>query len=66
MKNISANLILQLVVIASGFIVPKLFITNFGSDSYGLISSITQFLSLIALLEAGIGPVIKSKLYKIY
>lgn len=64
MKNISANLILQLVIIVSGFIVPKLFITNFGSDAYGLISSITQFLSLIALLEAGIGPVIKSKLYK--
>ncbi len=63
-KNISANFILQLVVIISGFIVPKLLITNYGSDSYGLVSSITQFLSLIALLEAGIGPVIKAKLYK--
>lgn len=63
-KNISTNFILQLVVIASGFIVPKLLITNFGSDSYGLVASITQFLSLIALIEAGVGPVIKAKLYK--
>ena len=64
MKNISSNLILQLVVIVSGFIIPKLLIGSFGSDTYGLVASITQFLSLIMLLEAGIGPVIKAKLYK--
>ena len=64
MKNISSNLILQLVIIASGFIMPKLLIGSFGSDTYGLVASITQFLSLIILLEAGIGPVIKAKLYK--
>ena len=64
MKNISANLILQLVIIVSGFIMPKLLIRSFGSDTYGLVASITQFLSLIMLLEAGIGPVIKAKLYK--
>lgn len=64
MKNISSNLLLQFVVIISGFIIPKLLISSFGSDTYGLVSSITQFLSLIMLLEAGIGPVIKAKLYK--
>ena len=64
MKNISSNLILQLVIIASGFIMPKLLIGSFGSDTYGLVASITQFLSLIILLEAGIGPVIKARLYK--
>lgn len=65
MKNIFSNLLLQLVVIISGFIMPKLFITNFGSDVYGLIASITQFLSLITLLESGIGPIIKANLYKL-
>lgn len=64
MKNISSNLLLQFVVIISGFIIPKLLISSFGSDTYGLVASITQFLSLIMLLEAGIGPVIKAKLYK--
>ena len=64
LKNISSNLILQLVIIISGFIMPKLLISTYGSDTYGLVASITQFLSFIILLEAGIGPVIKSKLYK--
>lgn len=64
LKNISSNLILQLVIIISGFIMPKLLIGSFGSDTYGLVASITQFLSLIMLLEAGIGPVIKAKIYK--
>ena len=63
-KNISSNLILQFVIIISGFIIPKLLISSFGSDTYGLVASITQFLSLIMLLEAGVGPVIKAKLYK--
>ncbi len=64
LKNISSNLLLQVVVIISGFIIPKLLISTFGSDTYGLVASITQLLSFIVLLEAGIGPVIKSKLYK--
>lgn len=64
LKNISSNLLLQFVVIISGFIIPKLLISTYGSDTYGLVASITQFLSFIMLLEAGIGPVIKAKLYK--
>lgn len=62
--NIIASLVLKIVTLISGFIVPKLLITKFGSNVNGLISSITQFLGYITLLEAGIGPVIKSALYK--
>jgi hypothetical protein len=62
--NIIAGLSLQVVAIISGFIVPKIIITNFGSNINGLISSITEFLSYIILLESGFGPVIKSLLYK--
>ena len=62
--NILANLLLQLVIIAYGFIVPKIIINNFGSNINGLISSITQFLTYIALLESGFGPVVKATLYK--
>lgn len=64
LKNITVSLVQNIVVIICGFIVPKLIITNFGSDVNGLINSITQFLAYITLLESGIGPVIKSKLYK--
>lgn len=62
--NISSNFMLQIITILYGFIVPKIIITNFGSDINGLISSITQFLAYISLLESGFGPVVKATLYK--
>ncbi|MEI3434538.1 MAG: polysaccharide biosynthesis C-terminal domain-containing protein [Clostridia bacterium] len=62
--NIITSLLLQVVVLICGFIVPKLIITKFGSNVNGLISSITQFLAYITLLEAGFGPVVKAALYK--
>ena len=61
--NIVSSLMLQVVSLICGFIVPKLIIERFGSNVNGLVSSITQFLAYITLLEAGIGPVIKSALY---
>ena len=63
-RNIVSSLVLQVVVLISGFVVPKLIISSFGSDVNGLISSITQFLAYITLLESGIGPVVKASLYK--
>ena len=62
--NILTNLLLQIVIVIYGFIVPKIIIDNFGSDVNGLVSSITQFLAYITLLESGFGPVVKSALYK--
>ena len=62
--NITSSLILQIIVLISGFIVPKLIIKTFGSNVNGLTSSINQFLSYIALLESGVGPVARSALYK--
>ena len=62
--NILSNMIMQFIAIIYGFIVPKIIISNFGSDVNGLVSSITQFLAYITLLESGFGPVIKSILYK--
>lgn len=62
--NIITNIILQLIIIVYGFIVPKIIIVYFGSSVNGLVSSITQFLGYIALLESGFGPVLKATLYK--
>lgn len=62
--NISTNLLLQAIIILYGFIVPKIIISSYGSNVNGLISSITQFLAYITLLESGFGPVVKSALYK--
>lgn len=63
-KNIITSLFQQVVTLICGLIVPRAIIGAFGSSVNGLTSSITQFLSYITLLEAGIGPVIKSLLYK--
>ncbi|MBI6018876.1 polysaccharide biosynthesis C-terminal domain-containing protein [Clostridium perfringens] len=54
----------QLVTIMSGFIIPRLILSNYGSEVNGLVSSITQFLSFISLMELGIGAVVQSTLYK--
>lgn len=62
--NIITNLVLQIIVIIYGFIVPKIIISTYGSTVNGLISSITQFLAYITLLESGFGPVVRSILYK--
>ena len=63
LKNILSSLFLQIVVLLYGFIIPSLIIRNYGSETNGLISSITQFLAYISLLELGIGPIIKNLLY---
>ena len=62
--NIIANIILQLTNIVSWFIIPKIILSNFGSDVNGLVSSITQFLSYITLVEGGITGVVSASLYK--
>lgn len=62
--NISSNLLLQVVIVLYGFIVPRIIIGNYGSNVNGLISSITQFLAYISLLESGLGPVVNATLYK--
>lgn len=62
--NISTSLLYQVVTMIAGLILPKLFITYFGSEVYGATTSIAQFLGYIALLEGGIGGVARAALYK--
>lgn len=62
--NIVSSLALQMVTLICGLILPRLLLSFFGSEVNGTISSITQFLSYIVLLEAGVGGVIKAALYK--
>lgn len=64
LKNIIVSVLLQVITVICGFIVPRLIIKNFGSNVNGLVTSITQFLAYITLLESGFGPVVKSILYK--
>ena len=63
-KNIITGFGGQLVVIILGLIVPRFFIMSYGYDVNGLLSTITQIFTYMALLEAGIGQAAKNLLYK--
>ncbi len=62
-KNVFASVLLQIVTIIYGFFIPKMVLRYFGSEVNGLVSSITQLLSYISLVEGGITAVIIAKLY---
>lgn len=54
----------QFVSVVAGFILPRLILTYYGSAFNGLISSISQVLSCIILLNGGVGGVTRAALYK--
>lgn len=63
LNGISA-LLTKLLIVISGLILPRLFIGAYGSKYNGLVSTITQYLSLISFLDMGVGAVVQSVLYK--
>lgn len=64
MFNTVSSLLYQVTTIICGFVLPRFFLTSYGSAVNGLVSSITQFLGFISLAECGVGAVVQSTLYK--
>lgn len=62
--NTISNLIYQVTKMISAFIIPKLVLSFFGSEINGLVSSLSQLLDYISLLEGGVTGVIMASLYK--
>ncbi len=62
--NFLAAIAELIVATVTSFVVPHYIILTYGSGVNGLISSITQFLSYIALIESGIGAIGRASLYK--
>lgn len=62
--NTTTSWIYEVLAIISSLILPRLFLSNYGSEMNGLMQSITQFLSIISFLQFGIGAVIQASLYK--
>ncbi|MBQ3866222.1 MAG: polysaccharide biosynthesis C-terminal domain-containing protein [Clostridia bacterium] len=62
--NTSTALIREAVVAICGLILPRLILSHFGSAYNGIVSSISQFISCVALLKSGIGSVTRAALYK--
>lgn len=63
-KNISINIMTQIVIIALGFISRKVFLDNLGTEYLGINGLLTSILSMLSLVEGGIGLSIVYNLYK--
>lgn len=63
-RNIVTAIIVQITTIICGFILPRLILSNFGSEVNGLVNSISQFIAIISFLDLGVGAVFQSTLYK--
>lgn len=64
LSNSFSSLIQQIILFASGFIVLKVILTNYGSEVNGFINSITQFVGYFKLVEAGLSGAAIYALYK--
>lgn len=63
LKNLTTNMLLQIVVFISGIILPKFFLEAYGSSVNGMVTSINQFLTYLGLAEAGVGTASVVALY---
>ena len=63
-KNVISSFAGQLLILMLGILLPRFVLTTYGSDANGLLATITQIFTYLALLEAGIGQATKNALYK--
>lgn len=61
--NIVFGLLGQMVTLVLGIVIPRLFLTSFGSEMNGFLNSITQIFAYFALLESGVGAASLQALY---
>ncbi|URT70207.1 lipopolysaccharide biosynthesis protein [Cytobacillus firmus] len=63
-KNISISILSQIVIVILGFVSRKAFLDSLGIDYLGVNGLLTNVLSIMALVEGGIGISIVYNLYK--
>lgn len=63
-KNFSSHLLWQIVTVVSGFILPPLIISHYGSTVNGFLASAKHFIFYLSIVEAGIGAASIASLYK--
>ncbi len=64
MHNSLSTALYQIVVMLVGFVTPRIILQFYGSELNGLVSSINQLISYLALVEAGIAGAAVYALYK--
>lgn len=63
-NNLVSSLVYQVVLISLSFLLPRLYLENFGSEVNGVLSTIKQIFTYMCLLEAGVGLATTQALYK--
>jgi len=63
-NNVLSSVVYQVVLIGLSFILPRLYLENFGSEVNGVLSTIKQIFTYMCLLEAGVGLATTQALYK--
>ena len=63
-KNIYINIVTQIIITLLGFISRKIFIDSLGTEYLGINGLLTNVLSMLSLVEGGIGVSIVYNLYK--
>ena len=63
-NNLVSSLIYQVVLVSLSFLLPRLYLENFGSEVNGVLSTIKQIFVYLFLLEAGVGLATTQVLYK--
>lgn len=62
--NLLSGLVYQVVLIVLSFLLPRLYLENFGSEVNGVLSTIKQIFVYMFLLESGVGLATTQALYK--
>ena len=62
--NLLSGFAYQIILIALSFLLPRLYLENFGSEVNGILSTIKQIFVYMSLLEAGVGLATMQALYK--
>ncbi len=63
-NNLISSFVYQFVLISLSFLLPRLYLENFGSEVNGVLSTIKQIFTYMCLLEAGVGLATTQALYK--
>jgi len=62
--NVASSILSEFISLVCGLVLPRLILSNYGSAYNGITQSITQFISYISLMKAGIGGATAVALYK--
>lgn len=63
-KNITISILTQIIIVLLGFISRKIFLNSFGAEYLGVNGLLTNVISMLSLVEGGVGTSIIYNLYK--